>query len=338
MCWLWITRRKSRPRISQLRIGANGRNVKIHIGSHSAGRPVADVPIENDSSPHVIPNRVGPTEECPPGPANPLRSETAILIAHSLLNVFASRSVLLTMIRPILLFLALSAFAQTAASPAFEVASIKAHTSGGYMHMFQFQPGGRLHASNTWIVYAIEQAYDLKYYQVIGAPSWSTSDRYDIEAKAAASDATREQVCAMLQTLLADRCQLKFHRETKEFPVYNLVVGKSGSRLRPLKPGERSQCTRDNSEACGTQTLEQLTQWLTSITGHPVFDRTGIEGTYDILLNFDVYEARSQPAPPGYDKPTLSTALADQLGLRLEATKAQLPVLVIESIQRPSDN
>jgi uncharacterized protein (TIGR03435 family) len=67
-------------------------------------------------------------------------------------------------------------------------------------------------------------------------------------------------------------------------------------------------------------------------------DQTGIQGNYDILLNFDAYELSGRPAPPGYDKPPLTAALAEQLGLRMEPAKAQIPVLVIDSIQRPSDN
>jgi len=203
--------------------------------------------------------------------------------------------------------------------------------------MFQFLPGGRLHVTDTWIKFVIQQAYDLEDYQVIGGPSWLSSDsRYDIEAKAP-GDATKDQMRLMLQTLLAERCELKTHRETREFAVLNLAVAKGGPHLTSLKPGEQSKCNRDNSEICGLQTMAQLANFLRANGGHPVFDKTGIQGNYDILLNFDVFELSGRPAPPGYDKPSLATAL-EQLGLRLVPAKAQIPVLVIDSIQRPSDN
>lgn len=243
------------------------------------------------------------------------------------------------MTRPILFLAAITAFAQSGAPPAFDAASIKpTPRNSAARHMFQFLPGGRLHVTNTWIKFAIQQAYGLEDYQVVGGPSWLTSDdRYDIEAKAA-GDATREQMRLMLQTLLAERCQLKTHRESRELAVYNLEVAKGGPHLRELKPGESSKCNRDNSEICGIQTMAQLADWLKYIVGHPVFDRTAIQGTYDVLVTFDTFEARGQPTPPGYDKPPLTTALNGQLGLRLEPAKQQIPVLVIDAIQRPSEN
>jgi uncharacterized protein (TIGR03435 family) len=241
------------------------------------------------------------------------------------------------MVRTILILLAVGAGAQTPAPPTFEVASIKPHGSSPGRHYFQFLPGGRLHAENTWIEFAIVMAFDLKGYQVIGAPDWSKSQRFDIEAKAP-EGATKEQMKAMLQTLLADRCQLRFHREAREFSVFNLVVAKGGPRLRELKEGQESKCTRDNSEICGIRTMQGLADWLTAVTGRPVADHTGIAGNFDVLVTFDVYEVRNQPAPPGYEKPTLNSALRDQLGLRLEAAKAPIPVLAIDNLQRPSDN
>src|ERR1035438_7135702 len=107
----------------------------------------------------------------------------------------------------------------------------------------------------------------------------------------------------MLQTLLTDRFQLKIRRETREFSVYDLVVAKGGPKIRALKPGDPSDCRRDNSEICGLRTLPQLADYLTNISGHPVFDKTEIQGDYDLLLNFDAYDARGQTAPPDYVKP-----------------------------------
>jgi uncharacterized protein (TIGR03435 family) len=84
--------------------------------------------------------------------------------------------------------------------------------------------------------------------------------------------------------------------------------------------------------------MPQLAGFLTNQAGRPVFDKTGIQGDFDLLLDFDVYEARNQPAPPDYNKPSLAAALQEQLGLKLEPRKASLPVLVIEEIHRPAEN
>ena len=112
--------------------------------------------------------------------------------------------------RSIFLLAAACAFAQSANPPAFEVASVKPHReSRDFVGWFQFLPGGRFHAVNTWIEFAIEKAYDLKSYQVSGGPAWIRSERYDIEAKAGDANAGEAQMRVMLQTLLADRCQLR---------------------------------------------------------------------------------------------------------------------------------
>jgi uncharacterized protein (TIGR03435 family) len=236
----------------------------------------------------------------------------------------------------LLLLASASGFTQSAA-PSFDVASIEPH-HGASPHLFQFLPGGRFRATNTWVKYLVEQAYELKDYQVSGGPDWIASDRFDIDAKAADPSAGEPQMRLMLQTLLAERFQLKIRQEAKEFPVYDLVVANGGPKIRALKPGDRSNCRGDNSEICGIRTMTQLAAFLTRPAGQPVFDKTGIQGDYDLLLNFDVYEARGQTAPPDYDKPPLAAALRDQLGLKLEPRKASLPVLAIDSIHRPTDN
>ena len=222
--------------------------------------------------------------------------------------------------------------------PAFEVASIKPDRTDTSPHRFQFLPGGRFRAVSTWVKYMIEQAYDLKDYQVSGGPAWIISDRFDVEAKAADGGTDERQMRLMLQSLLADRFQLKIRRETKEFPVYDLMVAKNGTKVKPLEPGDASDCRRENSEICGLRTMARLEDFLTNVTGRPVFDKTGIQGDYNLLITFDIYEVRNQIAPAHYNKPLLATALREQLGLDWKPRKAPLPVVVIESIQRPTEN
>jgi uncharacterized protein (TIGR03435 family) len=242
------------------------------------------------------------------------------------------------MFLPCLLLFCCSTFAQapTDKRPEFEVASIKPdpRTAGSWV---RFLPGGRLDAS-SWIKQVIQIAYGVEDYQVIGGPGWIGTQWYNIDAKAPNTDADRAQMLPMLQSLLADRFQLKLRREEREFSVMALVTDKSGPKLTPLKENEQSKCGRDNSYACGIHTTGDLAHQLKYIIGHPVFDETGITGRYDILLDFDVYTVSGRTPPADYDKPSLTTALRDQLGLRLEPKNVKLPVYVIESIERPSGN
>ncbi|HXE08212.1 MAG TPA: TIGR03435 family protein [Acidobacteriaceae bacterium] len=236
----------------------------------------------------------------------------------------------------LLLVLSGSALSQTAAAPAFDVASIRPSPAkfGSYI---RYQPGGSLSAM-SWIRQVVQVAYGLHDYQVLGGPGWLNTDRYNIEAKAANPDASKDDINVMMQTLLSDRFKLKFHRETKDFDVYDLVVDKNGSKMKPLKDGEDFHCTRDNTEICGLTNPAQVASFLRSVTGKPVFDKTGITGRYNILLTFDVYEPKGATPPEGYNKPLLEDALGDQLGLQLVPRKDTLPVLVIDSIERPSEN
>src|SRR5450755_783521 len=118
-----------------------------------------------------------------------------------------------------------AAFGQT-----FDVASVKPAT--GNTADFRVYPGGRLHVVGLTVNVILLEAYGLEHYQITGGPAWLGTDRFDIEAKAE-GDPTKAQMMAMLQALLADRFQLKVHRESKEGNVYALVVGKSGHKLQP---------------------------------------------------------------------------------------------------------
>ena len=236
-----------------------------------------------------------------------------------------------------LLLLASGAKPQASAVPAFEIASVKFsdRQAGSW---FRFLPGGRLSAT-SWIKQAIQIAWGVEDYQVSGGPGWLTTDWYDIEAKAASAEATKGDMTLMLRSLLTDRFKLRVHQEMKEFPAYNLVVDKGGSKLVPLKDGDKPRpCTRENTNVCGTRTTAQLANDLHYTVGAPVFDKTGMEGNFDILLMFDVYGIRGQTAPAGYDQPSVYSALQQQLGLRLEQQKTSMPVIVVDSIQRPSEN
>jgi uncharacterized protein (TIGR03435 family) len=229
---------------------------------------------------------------------------------------------------------ACAAFAQS--RPTFEVATVKpsAITAGSWA---RFLPGGRLSAA-SWLKQLIQIAYGVEDFQVSGGPDWLSTQWYEIEAKSPDPNADRAAMLAMLRSLLEDRFQLRLRREERQFPVFLLKLEKGGPKLTPLQPGEKSRCTRDNSFVCGLKTPADLATSLRYTVRRPVLDQTGVSGTYDLLLDFDVYEIRGATAPPGYDKPSLTTALREQLGLRLESDRAPFPVLVVERVERPGEN
>ena len=235
--------------------------------------------------------------------------------------------------------LATIALAQETAKPQFEVASIKPSdvTAGSWC---RFLPGGRLDAL-SWVKQLIQIAYGVEDYQVTGGPSWLSTQWYDVQAKAPNPDADKAQMSLMLQSLLADRFKLQLRRDTVAIPVFALVIDKGDKgafKLRPLKEGEPSHCGRDNSFVCGLRTTADLAKSLKYIVGRPVLDQTNVEGRYDLLLDFDTYAIMNRTPPPDWNKPSLEAALAEQLGLKLVPQQETLPRLVVESIQRPTEN
>jgi len=206
----------------------------------------------------------------------------------------------------------------------------------------------------------IEQAYNLPVgsKRVVGGPDWTRQDvdQFEIQAKiedslfAAMQKMTapqqREQVDLMEQSLLAERFKLKVHFETRELPIYTLVVAKGGAKLTPASPGETSSLTDldtvQGSEMVGKAvTLDQFVHAPFLRTGgRPVVDQTGLTGAYDFTL-------KSGPdsfSPPGTgqemeaDEPPFFKAIQEQLGLQLVPAKDAIEVIVIDHIEKPSEN
>jgi uncharacterized protein (TIGR03435 family) len=249
------------------------------------------------------------------------------------------------------------AFAQPAAPrPEFEVASIKLNKSGDSRLMVLPVRGGRFTANNVLLQYLVTSAYGIKNFQLSGAPPWLLSEHYDIEAKAP-GDPSFDAMLAMFQTLFEDRLQLKFHHETKELPVYSLVVSKPG-KLRE-SDGVCDQQGQLAAAPCrfmilhghlGSHkaTVSQLVDALSRVTDRVVLDKSNLARVYDINLDYSPDEGQLQaftagtnlPPPPSIDPnvPSLFTALQEQLGLKLESGKGPVEILVIDHIERPSEN
>lgn len=248
---------------------------------------------------------------------------------------------------------AIRAQSQPAAKPAFEVASIKPNTSADHRVMFQITPGGRLACTNATAKILITMAYNLKPHQLEGGPAWLDSDKYDITAKGNGATG-RDDLKLMIQSLLADRFKLAFHRETKEMPVYVLVPGKNGPKLHASEPsgGEVKSQFRMGRGQLDLQSANMagLADALSTQVGSNILDRTGISGFYDIKLEWTPDESESPlfkgppdgkaaaaPAPDAAG-PSIFTAIQEQLGLKLESQKGPVEMFIIDHIEKASEN
>ena len=242
-----------------------------------------------------------------------------------------------------------AAFAQDKAT--FEVATIKPSNSLGSHEHMSMSAGGMFNATIT-VKNLIERAYGVRDYQLLDAPKWVESAKYDIVAKSDAIDdpskMTPEQQDAfiarqqgMLQSLLADRFQLRLHRVTKVMPVYVLVVAKSGPKLAPPKAGEthRLYTQGPGKLACYGASMEEFAAELPDIgVSRKVLDKTGLSGRYDFSFHWTPEESAADASPADSSGGSLFTALQEQLGLKLEPQKGPVDVMVIDHIDRPSEN
>jgi uncharacterized protein (TIGR03435 family) len=199
-------------------------------------------------------------------------------------------------------------FGQSAMNPpAFEVASVKAvPAASGKPLDFRTYPGGRLEVTNLTLKSILQLAYGVKGYQLTGGPAWLDTDRFDIVAKAS-GDASRAELLAMLQTLLADRFQLKVHRESKESNVYALVVGKNGPKLKESTAGQSyvRLYRKEPPDQPGVHytidaqkvSMALLAERLGGEWARPVLDRTGIQGEFDFKLDYSIDENPDSALP-----------------------------------------
>ncbi len=233
----------------------------------------------------------------------------------------------------------------------FEAASIKLNTSG--------RPGGGLNLSparirftNATLKLCIQVAWNVKEFQVSGGPGWIDSKRYDIDAVAAAPFQEGEYRI-MLQALLADRFGVVVHRDTQEKSAYALVVSRSGRNCR-RRPTIRMimfgrTASGDATLKAKNITMRQFADALTGTLGTMVVDHTAVEGRYDVSFQWTPDPATQSlltkpglPAPPPPSDvnagPSIFTALQEKFGLKLEARKLPVEVIVIDRANPPSDN
>ncbi len=185
----------------------------------------------------------------------------------------------------------------------------------------------------------IALAYGVLPAAVKGGPDWLDREPYNIEARAEYPEAGPKQIALMLQTLLTDRFKLAVHRETRQEQVYTLVVGKNGSKLQDAGDGQKNfiQWSGPGDVTfTGNRTLGGLINVLGGLLSAPVLDKTNLKGSYNFSLKF--VDPRIPHLTDDDSRPDLFTAVQEQLGLKLEASKGPVEVLVIDHMERPSAN
>jgi len=263
------------------------------------------------------------------------------------------------------------------ATAAFDVVSIKPNDAGDGRVMIGMQPG-RFSAVNVTPLDLIRQAYRVQNFQIVDAPDWIAAERFDVQGTMPRDDAGAppqpERVAAMLQTMLAERFGLVLHRDTRELPVYALVMaredGTLGPNMTPAKtdceaqrgrrgggpppplpqPGEPIDCGMmmgPGTMSAGGMLTAELARSLSQSLGRVVLDETGLDGRYDFQMRYamDLAAPGGRGAPPGAvvppidaNLPSLPTALEEQLGLKLDARRGPVEVLVVDEVTRPDPN
>ena len=246
--------------------------------------------------------------------------------------------------------------------PSFDVASVKVNTSGAPISRMSAPAGtGRFEVTNAQVRMLILNAYGIPDFQLVGGPSWIDSVRVDVTGIAAPT-ATRDDISRMTRTLLAERFNLVVHREQREMPVYSLVVARDDGRLGPSMRAATTDCAAVTAKGgaspqlpsgqllcttrmspttinAGGMTMARLAQQLSGSVGRVVTDETKLAGTYDLQLSFAPERALPPGAPPADPNlPSIFAALPEQLGLKLDARRGMVDVLVIDRIDQPREN
>jgi uncharacterized protein (TIGR03435 family) len=276
-----------------------------------------------------------------------------------------------------LLAVAVYGLAQSADPPRFAVVSIKHNQSSpapnsiGAPMGAGYRPGGRFVAGNAPVAFLIQRSYAVQSFQVVGGPSWINSDGYDIEAKPE-GNTDQKRMWLMVQALLADRFKLSMHRETRDGPVYDLLAVRGGPRLPPPQGGDCAEAMTAFpgpgqprlAPPCGpgvigagtgltmegiNVSMPAVAKLLSSLMGREVVDKTSFTGRFALHLEFAMDDALAGlPDSQGLDesgqpadhaaRPTIRTALQEQLGLKLQASTGPVDVFVIDHVERPAGN
>lgn len=259
---------------------------------------------------------------------------------------------------------------------AFEAASIKRNRSGDAVAGLRRSPGGRFEATNIQLSSLVSFAYQLQPFELVGGPDWLMSDRWDVLAKAVGDppptpQGTPDAMALAMRTLLADRFKLVLRRETREVDVYQLVMSRGDKQPGPgLRrsavdclavqkaiddaarggPPASSPNTADRL-VCGLRfngrrlqhggrSMDNLATFLVPLTQRRVVNRTGLSGNweFDIAFRAENPPPQAESVPEDAELPSMFTALQEQLGLKLEPVRMAMPVMVVDSVERPVED
>jgi uncharacterized protein (TIGR03435 family) len=271
----------------------------------------------------------------------------------------------------ILFVLATLLMVQDDKRPEFEVASIKPASPDARGMWVRNAPGGRVNITNMSLKEMIVMSYRIQPYQISGGPAWLDKDRYDITAKAE-KEPKQGEWNLLLQSLLADRFQLTLRKETKELPIYALVLarkdGKLGPKLTeskddgcvkfdPAHPADPPAPGEPRPRYCGNQMMSprsltavsipvgNIVPMLARLLGRTIIDDTGLKGNFDISMEWAPDDAQLAMLPPDTPRPaadgsgpSIFTALQEQLGLKLESRKGPVEIYVVEKAEKPTEN
>ena len=257
----------------------------------------------------------------------------------------------------------LRAQAPSEAPTTFDVASVRKNTSGGAGGQFQIFPGGQFRAANATVRQLVQAAYDFTFerFQIVGGPSWIDDERYDVQAAPVAQSpdriATPQEIAVRIQALLADRFKLVMRRETREMQLYDLRLARPGAvrvnsgTCAPRGPQPKSAddvrpycglLSRPDSgglehlEGVGVR-IPVLARRLQQLVEAIVVDQTDLAAEYDFTL--DYVRPRNFASPQdAADGVSIFTALQEQMGLRLVPRRGPVEVVLIDSIERPTEN
>jgi len=253
-------------------------------------------------------------------------------------------------------------------SLAFDVVSIKPYGKTDFRISIKTMPDG-VGVTGMPMHMILREAFGVTNDRLLGEPGWLNVERYDVQAKVAPDDTakfkglTDREQWAMLLPALRDRCGLKFHHETRELTVYSLEIAKGGLKMQASQHGNPNagQMPGQNKSSAGAsvseksftilghaQTTATIARWVSLTLGSTVIDKTGLTDSYDYTLSFapdDSMKAGVLPPgsgggapPPEPEGPSIFTALQEQLGLKLEAQKQPVDVIVIDHMEQPTQN
>ncbi len=237
------------------------------------------------------------------------------------------------------------------ANPSFNVATIKPSKPDQPGKMFRVE-GRHFTTLNTTLIDLIDFAYGTHPKQVVNAPPWINTDKFDLSATPDADGAPSDaQWKSMIQRLLADRFQLKFHKDNREMPAYALTVAKTGSKLEKSQANEDglpglffSQLGNLHVSNANMDDFSHLMQ--EAVLDRPVVNQTDLKGRWNFNLKWTPDESQFSgmgiKVPPPTDAadapPPLFTAIQEEIGLKLDATRTAVPVLVVDHVEKPSEN